>query len=261
VREEVAVPLRALEAAIPYLIQQNYAQYTPEDHATWAELVRRQQPQVERYACRQYLEGFEIIGLQKDRLPSLADISRKLNPRTGWSTTPISGFLPAAAFFEMLAARMFPTTTYVRSRESLEYTPEPDIFHDVFGHVPMHAHTVFADFLQHYGAVCKRLSDADVLERLGRLFWYTVEFGLIRQDGAIKFYGSGVISSRRESLHVIEGQCLVRDFNLDEVLATPVKVDEVQKTLFAIESFDQVYEAVHEAERRVESGAILADRS
>jgi phenylalanine-4-hydroxylase len=173
----------------------------------------------------------------------------------------VSGFLPADAFFEMLAARMFPTTTYLRSRESLEYTPEPDIFHDVFGHVPMHAHAVFADFLQHYGAVCKRLSDADVLERLGRLFWYTVEFGLIRQDGEIKFYGSGVISSRRESLHVIEGQCSVHDFNLDEVLATPVKVDEVQKTLFAIEDFDQVYDAVHEAERRVESGTILASRS
>ena len=166
----------------------------------------------------------------------------------------MSGFLPGEAFFEMLAARKFPTTTWLRSHDSLEYIPEPDIFHDVFGHVPMHAHPVFADFLQHYGSVCAKAKDADILERLGRLFWYTVEFGLIRQNGKIKVYGSGVISSHRECTNVIEGGCEVRDFNLDEVLATPVKVDEIQKRLFAIESFDQIYEAVQEAEKRLMAG-------
>ena len=210
-REEVAMPIKSLVAALPYLIEQDYERYTFEEHSVWAD-VRRQRPQVERYACRQYLEGFEIIGLQEDRLPNLSAISRKLNPRTGWSTTPVSGFLPADAFFEMLAARMFPTTTYVAAANRWNTSPEPDIFHDVFGHVPMHAHRVFADFLQHYGAVCKNVSDADVLERLGRLFWYTVEFGFIRQDGMVKFYGSGVISSQRESLHVIDGRCVVQRF-------------------------------------------------
>ena len=151
----------------------------------------------------------------------------------------------------MLAARKFPTTIWVRSQDSLEYIPEPDIFHDVFGHVPMHAHPVFADFLQHYGSICARVKNADVLERLGRLFWYTVEFGLIRQNGKIKVYGSGVISSHRECTNVIEDGCDIRDFNLNEVLATKVKVDEIQKRLFAIESFDQIYEAVQEAEKRL----------
>jgi len=160
----------------------------------------------------------------------------------------VSGFLPAPAFFEMLAARMFPTTTWLRSRDSLEYTPEPDIFHDVFGHVPMHAHRVFADFLQHYGSVCARIEDQGLLEQLGRLFWYTVEFGLIRQEGTIKVYGSGVISSHRECSNVIEGGCEVRDFQLEEVLRTPVRVDRIHKLLFAIESFDQLYEAMHAAE-------------
>ncbi|UWZ84467.1 phenylalanine 4-monooxygenase [Occallatibacter riparius] len=245
-----------LTAAAPYLIQQVYAAYTPEQHAVWAELVGRVLPNVERHAAREYLEGFQIIGLQPDRLPNLADITKRLGPRTGWSSTPVSGFLPAPAFFEMLANRLFPTTTWLRSRESLEYTPEPDIFHDVFGHVPMHAHRVFGDFLEHYGRVCAAVQDQMILEKLGRLFWYTVEFGLIRQDGEIKAYGSGVISSAGECQNVINGGCAIHDFSLDEVLNTPVKVDELQKVLFAVNSFDQIYEAMHEAEQRVERGSL-----
>jgi phenylalanine-4-hydroxylase len=241
----------SLVAAAPYLIEQDYSAYTPEQHAVWAELVRRRRPQLEAHACREYLQGSEIIGLEDDRLPDLAAISRRLQPRTGWNTTPVSGFLPSDAFFEMLDARKFPTTTWLRSRDSLEYTPEPDIFHDVFGHVPMHAHPVFADFLQHYGSVCAKIKDAELLERLGRLFWYTVEFGLIRENGKTKIYGSGVISSHGECSNVIDGGCEIRDFSLDEVLATPVRVDRIHSVLFAIESFDQIYQAMQQAERRM----------
>jgi phenylalanine-4-hydroxylase len=243
--------VQPLSAAAPYLIRQKYENYTPEEHEVWAELVRRQRPTLERHACREYLEGYEVIGLQPDQLPDLATISARLQPRTGWNTTPVSGFMPKEAFFEMLAARRFPTTTYIRGRDSLEYTPEPDIFHDVFGHVPMHAHPVFADFLQHYGSVCAGIADEALLERLGRLFWYTVEFGLIRQDGEIKVYGSGVISSHGECTNVLQGGCEVRDFNLDEILETPVKVDEIHHRLFAIENFEQIYEAMQQAERRL----------
>src|ERR1700758_4003090 len=241
-----------LSVAAPYLIEQDYTAYTEEQHAVWAELVGRVLPEIQKHAAREYLDGFEIIGLQRDRLPNLSSISARLEPRTGWNSTPVSGFLPAPPFFEMLAARRFPTTTWLRSRESLEYTPEPDIFHDVFGHVPMHAHRVFADFLQHYGSVCARIEDQELLEQLGRLFWYTVEFGLIRQEGAIKVYGSGVISSHRECTNVIEGGCEVRDFELEEVLRTPVRVDRIHSVLFAIESFDQLYEAMHAAEEWAE---------
>jgi phenylalanine-4-hydroxylase len=242
---------RSLVAAAPYLTRQEYEKYTDEQHAVWAELVRRRRPQIESYACRAYLDGYQIIGLEDDRLPDLSAISSRLKPRTGWSTTPVSGFLPSDAFFEMLDARMFPTTTWLRSRDSLGYTPEPDIFHDVFGHVPMHAHPVFADFLQHYGSVCARIKDKETLERLGRLFWYTVEFGLIREQGKVKVYGSGVISSQSECTNVIEGGCEVREFNLDEVLGTSVRVDQIHHRLFAIESFDEIYEAMHQAEARV----------
>jgi phenylalanine-4-hydroxylase len=245
-----------LSVAVPYLIEQEYGAYNDEQHAVWSELVGRVLPELEKHASRAYLDGFQIIGLQPDQLPRLASISARLEPRTGWNSTPVSGFLPAPAFFEMLAARRFPTTTWLRSRESLEYTPEPDIFHDVFGHVPMHANKVFAEFLTHYGRVCASIEDESVLEKLGRLFWYTVEFGLIREAGEIKVYGSGLISSHGECKNVIDGHCAVHDFSLDEVLNTPVKVDELHKLLFAVENFDQIYEAMHEAESRAKQNTL-----
>src|SRR5271157_2728853 len=135
-----------LSAAAPYIIEQDYRDYSDEQHAIWAELVGRVLPELEMHAAQAYLDGFQIVGLQRDRLPNLAAISARLAVKTGWSSTPVSGFLPAPAFFEMLATRRCPTTTWLRDRESLEYTPEPDIFHDVCGHVPMHAHAVFAEF-------------------------------------------------------------------------------------------------------------------
>lgn len=247
---------KTLTTATPYIIEQDFEAYTEEQHAVWAELIGRQLPAIEEHAAREYLEGFEIIGLLRDRLPNLASISARLEPRTRWKSIPVSGFLPAPAFFEMLAARRFPTTTWLRGRQSLEYTPEPDIFHDVFGHVPMHAHQVFADFLEHYGRVCAQVQDANVLEKLGRLFWYTVEFGLIREGDEFKVYGSGLISSHGECRNVMSGNCAIHDFSLDEVLCTPVKVDELHKLLFAVESFDQIYEAMHEAEHLALCGSL-----
>jgi len=248
-----------LPKAAPFLIEQDYAAYTPEQQAVWAELVGRRMPQIERHAAREYLDGFYYLELPCDRLPNLAALSAKLEPRTGWNTTAVSGFMPGPAFFEMLAARRFPTTTWLRSRDSMEYTPEPDIFHDVFGHVPMHAHRVFADFLAHYGQVCSQIQDEPLLEQLGRVFWYTVEFGLIRQNGEVKVYGSGLISSNGECSNVLRGGCEVRSFDVDEVLRTPVKVDEMHHLLFAIESFDQIYETMHILEARIQRGSRLMD--
>ena len=254
----MAISLELTKAA-PFLIQQDYEAYTAEQHAVWAELIRRRMPQIEQHAAQEYLDGFRYLGLPCDRLPNLAALSAKLEPRTGWNATPVSGFMPAPAFFEMLAARRFPTTTWLRSRDSIGYTPEPDIFHDVFGHVPMHAHPVFADFLAHYGQVCSRIEDEAILERLGRVFWYTVEFGLIRQAGRVKVYGSGLISSDGECSNVLHKGCEVRPFVLNEVLRTPVKVDEMHHLLFAIESFDEIFEAMYTLESRIRNGSRLDD--
>ena len=249
----------SLPKAAPFLTQQDYAAYTPEQHGIWAELVRRRMTQLEHHAAQEYLDGFDTLCLPYDRLPNLAAVSGRLERRTGWNTTPVSGFMPAPAFFEMLAARRFPTTTWLRGRDSLEYTPEPDIFHDVFGHVPMHAHPVFADFLAHYGQVCSRIQDEAILERIGRVFWYTVEFGLIYQDGQVKVYGSGLISSNGECSNVLHNGCAVHPFTLDEVLRTPVKVDEMHHLLFAIDSFDQIYQAMQTLEARINNGSRLDD--
>jgi phenylalanine-4-hydroxylase len=249
----------ALPKAAPFLTQQDYAAYTPEQHGIWADLVRRRMSQLEQHAAQEYLDGFDTLCLPYDRLPNLAAVSGRLERRTGWNTTPVSGFMPAPAFFEMLAARRFPTTTWLRGRDSLEYTPEPDIFHDVFGHVPMHAHPVFADFLAHYGQVCSRIQDEAILERIGRVFWYTVEFGLIYQERRVKIYGSGLISSNGECSNVLHNGCEVRPFTLDEVLRTPVKVDEMHHLLFAIDSFDQIYQAMQTLEARINNGSRLDD--
>jgi phenylalanine-4-hydroxylase len=242
-----------LAIAAPFLIEQDWAAYTPEQHAIWRELVSRRLPQLEEHACAEYLEGFQSIGLEAARLPVLREVSARLEPRTGWNSTAVSGFLPADAFFEMLAARRFPTTTWIRGRDSMEYTPEPDIFHDVFGHVPMHAHPVFADFLERYGKVCAGLREREALERMGRLFWFTVEFGVIRERGEIKVYGSGLISSHGECTRVVEqgAGVEIRPFNLERVLEEKVDTGSMQKVLYALESFEQIYEAAEEAGSRL----------
>jgi phenylalanine-4-hydroxylase len=240
-----------LEAAQPYLISQDWAAYMPAQHGVWKELVSRRMPELERHACAEYLDGFEQIGLQADAIPDLEAVNRRLGPRTGWNARPVSGYLPAPAFFEMLAARQFPTTISIRTLDRLEYIPEPDIFHDVFGHVPMHAHPVFADFLQHYGQVCTQLTDERDLVKMGRLFWFTVEFGVIRQQGEIKLYGSGLISSHGEARYVIEGGPEIRDFKLDAVFEQDFSISEMQPVLYAVESFEEIYEATKEAERRL----------
>lgn len=249
---DTGLPKTRLQEAAPYLIEQDFSVYTEEQHAVWTELVLRRMPQLRQHACREYLEGFEQIGLREDRLPDLKAVSARLQPRTGWQSTPVSGFLPPGAFFEMLSARMFPTTTWLRGRDSLEYTPEPDIFHDVFGHVPMHAHPVFGDFLQHYGQVCAGLlTDPAALERMGRVFWFTVEFGVIRQEGELKVYGSGLISSHGECTRVLAGGCEVRPFDLDAVMNQEFDTGAMQPVLYAVESFDQIYEATKKAEERL----------
>jgi phenylalanine-4-hydroxylase len=246
----VALTEASIPSFAPYLVVQDYASYTEEQHAVWAELVAQRMPQLAAYAAEEYLEGFARLGFRADRLPNLDEISQRLQLRTGWRTVPVSGFMPGPAFFEMLADRQFPTTTWLRQRDSLEYTPEPDIFHDVFGHVPMHAHPVFADFLAQYGKLCSSIENEATLERIGRLFWYTVEFGLIRQRGRIKVYGSGLISSNGECTNVLEGSCQVRDFDLEAVLDTSVQVDQMNPVLFAIESFDQLYQALQQVWER-----------
>jgi phenylalanine-4-hydroxylase len=241
-----------LVAAKPFLIEQDYARYTSGQHALWSELVARRMSQLEQCACREYLEGWHALGLERERIPHLAQVSELLEKRTGWKVQPVSGFMPSRAFFEMLDARQFPTTTWLRSRESMDYIPEPDLLHDALGHLPMFANQSFADAVAEYGRVCYAMESEEKLERMGRLYWYTFEFGLIRQQGAVKVYGSGVASSQQECTNVFSGGCEIRDFSVTEVLNTTVKVDQIHKRLFAINSFAEILSAVRVAREIVE---------
>jgi phenylalanine-4-hydroxylase len=191
-----------------------------------------------------FLEGAATIGLESDRVPNLARINARLRPLTGWCAIPVEGFLPAAQFFQCLAVRRFPTTVTVRARESIDYVPEPDIFHDVFGHVPLHANQVFAAVLQRLGELGTAARSEQALREVTRLFWFTVEFGLVREGGGTRIYGSGLISSHGDAANALGPDCDRRPFRLKHVLAQPFEIDHLQPVLFVLDSFEQLFDAV-----------------
>ena len=230
---------------------QDWAAYTDEEHDVWATLYRRRMAALETTASGVYLRGAQAIGLNPDRVPDLADVNRRLEPRTGWAAVPVGGFLPAPAFFASLAARRFPTTTTVRPRAQLDYLEAPDIFHDVFGHVPLHADPDFAAFLQRFGAAAARASRPEDVELMTRLFWFTVEFGLVREGGEVRVYGSGLVSSHADAAHALGPACERRPFSLDAVAAQGFHVDRIQQVLFVVDDFAELFAAVEEAARRV----------
>jgi phenylalanine-4-hydroxylase len=248
----VAAPT-ALPADLPS-VAQHWEAYTAEQHAVWALLYARRLRALQETGSRVFLRGAEAIGLGPDQVPDLAAVNARLAARTGWSAVPVAGFIPAPQFFGCLAMRRFPTTIIVRPREQLDYLPEPDIFHDVFGHVPLHADPVFADFLQRFGALAAAAETEAQTARMARLFWFTVEFGLIREGGRVKVYGSGLISSHGDAANALGPACERRPFSLDAVFAQPFAIDRFQEVLFVIDSFDQLFAAVDEAHTRLHRG-------
>lgn len=237
-------------AATSVFTRQDWAAYTPTDHEVWRILYARRMRELQSTGSRVFLRGAEAIGLRPDRVPDLDEVNARLQARTGWCAVPVTGFIPAGQFFECLAQRRFPTTVSVRPLDQLDYLPEPDIFHDVFGHVPLHADAVFADFLQRFGAVASRARTSEATERMARLFWFTVEFGLIREDGRIKVYGSGLISSAGDAANALSDRCERRPFSLSDVMAQPFEIDRYQDVLFVVDSFDHLFTAVEEAQAR-----------
>jgi phenylalanine-4-hydroxylase len=177
-------------------------------------------------------------------------VNRRLAASTGWAAVGVGGFIPAAQFFRCLGQRRFPTTLKVRPRAPLDYLPEPDIFHDVFGHVPLHAHPVFAEFLQQFGALAAESRTEAETTEMARLFWFTVEFGLIREDDRVKIYGSGLISSHGDAANALGPRCQRRPFVLDDVLSQAFEIDHFQEVLFVVDSFEQLFDAVDTIGRR-----------
>lgn len=233
----------ALEA-LPSFVEQNYDAYDTESHEVWRILYQRRLKTLTTTASKVFLSGLRNIGLDAARVPDLRDVNARLAARTGWAAVGVDGFIPARQFFRCLSRRRFPTTLHVRPREQLDYLPEPDIFHDVFGHVPLHSDPVFADFLQRFGELASRAETDAETEAMARLFWFTVEFGLINEDGRTKVYGSGLISSHGDALNALGLHCDRRPFELDAVISQPFEIDHFQDVLFVIDSFDQLFEAV-----------------
>jgi phenylalanine-4-hydroxylase len=227
-------------------ITQDYSKYTPENHYVWSTLYERRLPALRETACSAFLDGLDHIGLDASHVPDLTDVNARLKPMTGWQAMPVPGYIPAKDFFFSLSERKFPTTITVRPLNQIDYLPEPDIFHDVFGHVPLHAHPVFANFLAQYGQTAYHTHNEQELLELARLFWFTVEFGLIREKGQIKLFGSGLMSSIGEGPHALSDKVEKRDFDLHTVVNTPFEIDHYQPILYVIDSFEQLYEAVKE---------------
>jgi len=238
------------ERSVPpgHFIQQDWTTYTPLQHRTWSALYARRMPLLRSTASRVFLDGAAAIGLGADHLPDLALLNRRLLPRTGWSAVPVDGFLPAEDFFGCLAQRKFPTTVTIRPFDRLDYVPEPDIFHDVFGHVPLHADPVFADFLQRFGALAAAAKTPEQVDRMARLFWFTVEFGLVREGGDVKVYGSGLISSHADSAKALSMDADRRPFELGQVLDQPFRIDDLQPILYVVDGFQQLFAAISSLE-------------
>jgi phenylalanine-4-hydroxylase len=236
--------LEPTEATLPEFVTQDVAAYDAENHDVWRTLYERRMATLENTGSSVFLDGMRTIGLSPERVPDLATVNARLGARTGWAAVGVRGFIPAAQFFRCLSQRRFPTTLIVRPRAQLDYLPEPDIFHDVFGHVPLHSHPVFADFLQRFGQLAAESRTEEETAQMARLFWFTVEFGLIRERGATKIYGSGLISSHADAANALGATCERRPFELDAVLDQPFEIDKLQTVLFVVDSFDQLFEAV-----------------
>jgi phenylalanine-4-hydroxylase len=213
--------------------------YTAEENAVWRDLFDQQMARLEDHACAAYLAGQRKLGMSRDAVPQVAEIDARLAALTGAGAAPVDALIPQDEFSTLLKNRKFPVATFIRRREHFDYIEEPDIFHECFGHCPMLTDEAFCLFMERFGALALELGDT-WSERLFRLFWFTVEFGLIRENGALKTFGAGIISSPGELLNVLEGKPEVLPFDLLTVLRTPYRIDIVQPVYFEIESFERL---------------------
>ncbi len=244
-----------LAASSTHFIAQDYSRYTARDHGTWAKLYRRMIPHWERYANRHYLDGLARLRLDPERVPRLDEVNRFLHPLTGFAARAVDGYIPAFEFFNCLRHREFPTTITVRPPEQVDYYPEPDIFHDVAGHVPMHTDQAFAEALVRFGEcaheAAARRADPEIvasnIRAMARFFWFTVEFGLMDTGHGIKAYGSGLLSSHGELEHSIDSPRVQRyPLQLEWAINQAFEIDHYQPLLFTIHDFEELY---HEAGR------------
>lgn len=220
------------------------ANYTEEENGVWHDLITRQTPIVQDRACQEYLHGLALLNLPKDSVPQCPEVSAVLRDATGWSLAPVPALIPFEEFFGLLANRKFPAATFIRRRDELDYLQEPDIFHETFGHCPMLTNQACADFTHTYGKLGLAASPEDQV-MLARLYWFTIEFGLINTPLGLKAYGGGILSSMNETTYCVESKTPIRKpFDVLEVLRTPYRIDIMQPIYYVIDNFDVLYHLI-----------------
>ena len=228
------------------IIEQPWDDYSAGDHDVWRQLYERQREILVGRACDEFLAAQDAMGMTPERIPKFADMDAALREATGWTLVGVEGLLPELDFFDHLANRRFPVTWWIRRPDQVDYIEEPDLFHDLFGHVPLLMNPLFADYMAAYGrgGVKAHGIGPEALQMLTRLYWYTVEFGLIRQKDGLRIYGSGIVSSKGESFHCLDSDAPNRiGFDLERIMRTRYRIDTYQKTYFVIDSFEQLMDA------------------
>ncbi|MCW0422764.1 phenylalanine 4-monooxygenase [Xanthomonas sacchari] len=228
------------------VVTQPWDSYSADDHATWGTLYTRQRELLVGRACAEFLQAQDAMGMSSQAIPRFDELNAVLQATTGWTLVGVEGLLPELDFFDHLANRRFPVTWWIRRPEQIDYIAEPDLFHDLFGHVPLLMNPLFADYMQAYGrgGVKAHAIGPDALQNLTRLYWYTVEFGLIDTPDGLRIYGAGIVSSKGESLYSLESDAPNRiGFDLRRIMRTRYRIDTYQKTYFVIDSFEQLMQA------------------
>lgn len=233
--------------AADFTIAQKWDRYTPQEHDTWTRLYDQQISILQDRVVPEFYEGLKALDLNAGGIPDLEVLNKALRKLTGWEVIMVPHLVPDAIFFEHLAHRRFPAGRFMRQPDQMDYIEEPDVFHDVFGHVPLLTNPVFADYMQAYGQGGLRALQKNSLDHLARLYWYTVEFGLMNTDDGFKIYGAGIASSRTESLFSVESPSPNRlQFDLLRVMQTLYRIDDFQQVYFAINSFQDLFDATQQ---------------
>ena len=260
------------DPATSLYIEQDYQLYSPQDHETWSRLYSRLLPRWERFANERFQAGIGALCLPTDRIPRLEDVNRFLSPLTGFRARAVGGYVPAFLFFDSLRNREFPTTITIRQADHLDYLPEPDIFHDIAGHVPMHTDPHFAETLVRFGecahtaaALVSEIRDpaarvrtlTSIFRAMARFFWFTIEFGLMQSRGGLRVYGSGLLSSFGEIEHAITSPNVQRlPLEIEQAINQTFEIDRYQPLLFIVDSFDHLYSLVDELEQWMKAGKL-----
>ena len=232
-----------------WTIPQHWERFTPSEHAVWDLLFARQQEALKGRAVSDFFRGLDVLRLSKPGIPDFEELNERLFARTGWTIVSVPGLVPDDIFFAHLSKRRFPAGNFIRAADSLDYIEQPDVFHDVFGHVPLLAQPAVADFMQAMGAEGLAALEAGALHRLARLYWYSVEFGLAREEGETRIYGAGLLSSFGESRFALESdKPNRRAFDLRQVLRTRYRSDAFQRGYFVIDSFDALLRVLTDAD-------------